>query len=682
MHLVWDTETHKMRNGLAAPPGVCLSYTELDTEAGTQTAPALMKWSEAIEFMSDNLPNSSIRWVGHNLCYDFVVVAAAAPRLLPLVFRAYEENRVFDTLARDKLQLLAIGLLADENETGAKRKERFSLDAVILRRFGHLMTNEAREAIVREKKDKNSWRLRYRELEDVPLADWPPDAVSYAKNDAYWSGRVFLDQEREQLARHGTTYIPDEFGQYRAMWWLQLARVWGVRTDAVAVSALAEDLQHRLEHTDKRLKRIGILKGKHAKGQVHWSKDTKKLKEFVVRAYGSEDATPKTDKGGISTEKDTLLAAPEHHLPECTFSLNPKTGAKENYVCAETCITGALHAVAERNGIEKVLNTNVPEFRLGTQMPICPNWNFLVATGRTSVGFWQNPPRKGAVRECVVPRPGFRFVSADWSFIELVTLSQICLDRFGFSKMAEAINLGMDPHLDLAADLLGISYEEAVARKGELLIKDQRQRSKAANFGLPGGLGAEKFKEYSRTTYNVNMTVEEAKALKPRWLRKWPEMVLHLRYSADRTQMGQSFTLVQPRSKRLRGDCGYTDGSNSCFQGLAADGAKHAGWFIAKECYLEDPYGNGSGPTALYGCRTVLFLHDEFILEVPEHRDHEAAMRLVDVMQRAMAAFCPDVKNKAEPALMNRWYKGAEPVYDKPKDDPTRRLIPWEPSAK
>jgi len=41
-----------------------------------------------------------------------------------------------------------------------------------------------------------------------------------------------------------------------------------------------------------------------------------------------------------------------------------------------------------------------------------------------------------------------------------------------------------------------------------------------------------------------------------------------------------------------------------------------------------------------------------------------ATQRLVDVMVQGMALYIPDVPIKAEPTLMDRWYKEAEAVYD------------------
>ena len=76
-----------------------------------------------------------------------------------------------------------------------------------------------------------------------------------------------------------------------------------------------------------------------------------------------------------------------------------------------------------------------------------PNYNVLVRTGRTSASKpnLQQVPREGGVRECYVPTDEYLFLILDYSFIELVTLSAICLQRYGQSRMAEVIREGQDP---------------------------------------------------------------------------------------------------------------------------------------------------------------------------------------------------------------------------------------------
>jgi hypothetical protein len=104
------------------------------------------------------------------------------------------------------------------------------------------------------------------------------------------------------------------------------------------------------------------------------------------------------------------------------------------------------------------------------------------------------------------------------------------------------------------------------------------------------------------------------------------------------------------------------------FQGLAADGAKAAGWSLYKACYVDRE-------SPLYGVGMWAFVHDEFLFEGPEETAHEWCNYAVDVMIRDMSRYTPGVTIKAEPALMRRWSKKAEPAYI------DGRLVPWEDVA-
>ena len=82
--------------------------------------------------------------------------------------------------------------------------------------------------------------------------------------------------------------------------------------------------------------------------------------------------------------------------------------------------------------------------------------------------------------------------------------------------------------------------------------------------------------------------------------------------------------------------------------------------------------------SVLSGCRIILFIHDEFVVEGPEETAHLWAEEVSRIMVEAMKFYTPDVAIKAPPALMKRWYKDADPVYvDLP--DGGRKLVPWEP---
>ena len=53
---------------------------------------------------------------------------------------------------------------------------------------------------------KDSWRLRYGELIDVPIGEWPEEAIEYPKKDADATLRIALAQR--QLAKELAPAIP------------------------------------------------------------------------------------------------------------------------------------------------------------------------------------------------------------------------------------------------------------------------------------------------------------------------------------------------------------------------------------------------------------------------------------------------------------------------------------------
>lgn len=498
----------------------------------------------------------------------------------------------------------------------------------------------------------------------------------------------------------------------------------GVRTDPVAVNRLASRVRAEYERMNAIIRAADVLRPQMKKGEMVWTKNMAALRARVTLAYGTN---PPMTAGGtkerkdgsktppaVSTEREALtsVADPEvmqwveefeHGIvdarteaglpdftPDETASVvrDVSVAAAEHFSGRAEARTGrpvtadtiynwlVLHAVGERSGVEKVLKTYVPVLQQGTQGPICCKFNELVASGRGSSyePNLQNPPRKGGIRECFVPRPGYVFALCDYSFIELVTLAQFCIWKFGYSVLADTINSGKDPHLFGAADMLGISYEEAVRRKREPVVRAARQAYKAVNFGIPGGLGAVKFVQYARVSYGVTFTEQEAREKKERWYHLYPEMREFHGYFGKMTLGDRLFDLVQLPTGRVRGQVGYCDGANSTFQGLAADGIKCAGWNVTKECYLADPYRDGTGPTPLYGSYPVLFLHDELVIEAPADRAHEACLRLSTCMTEGMRKLVPDVLVKTEYAIVSRWYKGAEATYDA-----NGRLTLWEP---
>jgi hypothetical protein len=306
-------------------------------------------------------------------------------------------------------------------------------------------------------------------------------------------------------------------------------------------------------------------------------------------------------------------------------------------------------------------------------------------------------------------------------------MAQACLLLVGRSELARVLNAGDDPHLVMGANMLGISYEDAVSRhaqekqarseafdffKGKIPdgtgrfipyplqdaeaskrasdvvktpVDDARQAGKVANFGFAGGLGAEKLVLFARKTYKVYLTLDGAKQLKKTWLRTFPEFVAYFaHFSALVNSAGPGgATFRSFFSKRLRGGMNYSAACNNPFQSLGADAAGNCLFLISEACYTPTqcrgcdtrqagwapggdepcPWCKGTGISALYGQRLVNYIHDDNMIECAEEIGHEVAHELVRIMIEGSAPYLPDVPATAKPVLSRFWSKDAKQVW-------------------
>ncbi len=284
-----------------------------------------------------------------------------------------------------------------------------------------------------------------------------------------------------------------------------------------------------------------------------------------------------------------------------------------------------------------------------------------------------NLPKEAGVRECFVPREGFVYCSVDYEALELHTLAQACLELVGESSLAEALNKGIDPHLLFACNYLitDIPYDEAKKiRKDENhpkheLVVYNRNVAKAYNFGAPGSLGVDTLVKFLKNS-GIIVTRQFAKTMKDAYLSQWPEMKQYFRAIRDMIDPSaeNTGTAEQLFSGRIRGGVRYTALCNTYFQGLGADCAKESLHYLCKESYLE----GGS----MYGSRLVAFIHDETIMEHPEHLAAERGAIQAKIMREVGNRFCKDVPLKAEPCLMRFWSKKAIETFE------DGILVPWD----
>ena len=640
MEVYFDTETALIRPGFSSPEIVCSQVCE-----GSSGDPFLLGWDETEAYFRRRLEEGA-HFFGHYVAFDFGVLAANYPRLFPLIWRAYEEGRVHCTKIRAQLLDTAAGQFRGGwvgGEGGKWVSWSYTLDDLNRRYF--------RERV---EKGEDTWRKHYSKLWHVPIADWPEEARKYALNDPVVTRRIAMMQA------HHSAYMPDEAFQARRSFALALTSAWGMRTDVRSVATLRAATEAEIGKVQQRLIAGGLAKVERG-GRV--SRNVKIAQAHFLAEYQRQGKTPRYSEPS-KTFPDGQISTDAEACETLGFD-------EENNPDGDPLITdfGNLTAYGA------LLSKDCVALERGVTVPVHTRFDF-VATGRTSSSKpnLQNWRRIPGVRECFEPRKGFIFLQADYDGLELRTLAEACFQIVGFSRLGEALNAGRDPHLILGAGLVGITYDEAVKRKKEDVVKDARQLAKAGNFGFPGGLGIATFIKFAKAGYGVNLSPDwdptdgrvSAPRLKEQWAAQWEEMPHYFRYIRDSKNAVDRYDVQHLFTGRLRGNCTYTQACNSRFQGLGADATSQAYWLVMRACYMDQH-------SPLFGCRVVNFIHDEFILEIP---DDEHATARGEELRRLMVAganvFLPNHPATTSPVLMRYWSKDAHEVFDE-----AGRLIPW-----
>lgn len=388
MTVFFDTETHCFAPGNQAPRVVCMQWwhdmpalngvarlVKANGERYSRSNGAFKEPGKRIDQRVREWLESGETLVGHNAAYDLACLVSDYPDLTPLVWQAYREDRIHDTMLRQKL--------ADIGR-GRYRTRRYDLGSVAaIHGFRGINKDDP-------------WRTRYAELENVPLADWPSEAIRYALLDAEATRAAYLGQE----ARYAPELLTDACSQGRKFWALQLASVWGIRTSARGVASLREGVEKRIEQlrglltepigcTCPDLKVTPNDVGKECAWCGHpilggllrpnGTRDTKTAKHYMMRvceALGVPVAM--TDGNDVSLSSDACDATEDE----------------------------LLKAYTEYSSMAKTLSTDVPMLERGLVMPLHSHFD-LVESGRTSSAKpnIQNIKRNGlAIRECFVPR--------------------------------------------------------------------------------------------------------------------------------------------------------------------------------------------------------------------------------------------------------------------------------------
>lgn len=702
--LAWDTETGLIQGGLLAPPLACVSFTEDET---VEADLVHVKDPACKRIVRDILEREHI---GANTPYDLGVVGAEYPDYLPLIFEALDANTSHDVIVREKL--FDIG---DGNYRIREVDEGGDQPVFVSVRYG---LSDLHERYCGTKLEKDEFRLWYGKLRHVPMDLWPEGARKYPKLDATATIKVCNRQLQEPRRTETERYLVNETAQCRAGFAFHLIACWGIKTDAREVQRFLREIADEQNKRRAMLQRAGLVSDVGSR--------TKKIALGMMReALGDGCVLTKTGLDQYRAWWAAMRLAKQPITDELKLREKRRL-LDQGYVslAGDVCLQTGNKLLIEyaRYGQFQTLFTKTEKLQTNG-LPIQTSFETLLETGRASSyaskiipnsAAIMNLPRAVGMRECFIPRDCEMerpieerrvFIAADYRMAELVSLAQVCYALFGHSELRNALNRGIDPHLDFAAMLLGITYEEALANKDHPTVKEFRQMAKAFNFGRPGGLGDETFMSLAQAVYKVSFgnTLEESRDMvrtyTRKYFQKWPEVRRYLDFIGGLCEAGEKglCSIKQYVSERLRGKLMYTVAANTLFQGLTADAFKAAAWEVQKRCYVgmrvpEAQFHQGQHEslflfrqepirlhrasvylqTHLHGSRVVAPVHDELVLEAGELYGHEIALELQHVMEREYQRYTPDVLITTEASMMRRWSKNAKPAFH------NGRLIPWE----
>ncbi len=249
-----------------------------------------------------------------------------------------------------------------------------------------------------------------------------------------------------------------------------------------------------------------------------------------------------------------------------------------------------------------------------------PNFRLTgTVTGRLSCSEpnLQQVPRDPKIRSLITAPPGWTFVEADYSQIELRVAAMLS----GDPMMIDIFNReDGDIHTTTAI---------AVSGKREV-TKEERKKAKAINFGFLYGMGATKFREYARDKYGQDLTMEEAIRFRQRFFDLYAELP---RWHMKQRDIVKMYGQVRTLTGRIR----HLPGVFSPSEGLRASAERQA---------INTPVQSFASDLTLASvieiyrtiprdqCRIVGTVHDAILFEVRNEYIEEVTEQIKAIMEK------------------------------------------------
>jgi DNA polymerase-1 len=361
----------------------------------------------------------------------------------------------------------------------------------------------------------------------------------------------------------------------------------GVLIDAQLLARQSNELGHKLLALEAQAHQVA--------GQPFNLNSPKQLGEILFERLGLP-VVKKTASGAPSTDEDVLTQlAEDYPLPRLLLDWRGLAKLKSTYADKLPRMVNVRTGRVHTSYSQAVAVTG----RLASSEPNLQNIPIRTPEGRR-------------IREAFIAPPGCRIVSADYSQIELRIMAHLSQDPGLLSAFAQ----GLDVHRATAAEIFGTTPAEVTS--------EQRRYAKVINFGLIYGMSA------FGLASNLGIERDAARNYIDRYFARYPGVRRYMDETRLRareqgyveTVFGRRLWLAEINSPSgPRRAAAERAAINAPMQGTAADLIKKA--MIAVQSWLDQER---------LMSKLVMQVHDELVLEVPQHELELIQMQLPALM--------------------------------------------------
>ncbi len=337
----------------------------------------------------------------------------------------------------------------------------------------------------------------------------------------------------------------------------------------------------------------------------------KQIQEILYDKMGLP-VLKKTPKGAPSTAEDVLQdLAVEHELPRLILEHRSLGKLKSTYTDKLPTMISSRTGRVHTSYHQAVAATG----RLSSSDPNLQNIPIRTEQGRR-------------IREAFVPDAGNTIIAADYSQIELRIMAHLS----GDDTLVTAFSDGLDIHRATAAEIFDTALSE--------VSDEQRRHSKAVNFGLIYGMSA------FGLAKQLHVERKQAQAYIDQYFARYPGVAEYMERTREQareqgfveTVFGRRLYLpdINARNHNVRQYAERT-AINAPMQGTAADIIKLA--MIETDQWLRQ---------ADNGCKMIMQVHDELVLEAPQETASEIQEAVISLMQQVVDLAIPLVVDAAQ----------------------------------